>query len=165
MRLIIKIFNRLLPLKRTYYEILEVSRLATSQELKTSFHRLSKALHPDTSLLPSDQAAQQFLELYEAYECLSDPFKRHEYDEEIKNSSKLSEWSDASKFNSYEFVYESENRRPFSGGELFSLFLLAVVFAISLLLGVGLGIFNGRPLQVAPSWLSTLQSLVNLIEF
>src|SRR5437879_576020 len=62
-----------------YYHLLEVSSIASREEIKTAYRRLVKRYHPDTSTDPD--AAARFIELRTAYEVLSDPGKRQEYDE------------------------------------------------------------------------------------
>jgi molecular chaperone DnaJ len=65
--------------KRDYYEILEVTRTATAEELKRSYRRLAMACHPDRN--PGDKAAEaRFKEVSEAYEVLKDAQKRAAYD-------------------------------------------------------------------------------------
>ena len=64
--------------KRDYYEILGVPRDADSRELKESYRRLAKKLHPDVS--QDDGAEARFKEINEAYSVLSDSEKRASYD-------------------------------------------------------------------------------------
>jgi molecular chaperone DnaJ len=65
--------------KRDYYEVLEVSRTATDQELKSAYRRLARSHHPDTN--QNDPAAEEkFKELSEAYSVLSDSEQRQRYD-------------------------------------------------------------------------------------
>jgi molecular chaperone DnaJ len=65
--------------QRDYYEILGVSRDATSDELKKAYRRLAVLHHPDKN--PGDKAAEEtFKEAAEAYTILSDADKRARYD-------------------------------------------------------------------------------------
>jgi molecular chaperone DnaJ len=62
-----------------YYELLEVSRAATGEEIKRAFRRLARELHPDAN--PDDPVAEaRFKEVAVAYETLSDPERRQRYD-------------------------------------------------------------------------------------
>ena len=61
--------------QRDYYEILGVSRSASSDEIKRAYRKLAKVHHPDAN--PDDANAQKkFAEVTEAYEVLSDDDKR-----------------------------------------------------------------------------------------
>lgn len=65
--------------KRDYYEILEVSRTASEQEIKTAYRKLAVKFHPDKN--PDDpHAEEKFKECAEAYSVLSDAQKRAAYD-------------------------------------------------------------------------------------
>lgn len=65
--------------KRDYYEILGVSRDADDKQLKKAFRKFARKYHPD--LNPNNKEAEQrFKEVNEAYEILSDPAKRKQYD-------------------------------------------------------------------------------------
>jgi molecular chaperone DnaJ len=66
--------------KRDYYEILGVSRTSTSDDIKKAYRKLAVQFHPDKN--PGDKKAEeQFKELSEAYEVLSDSQKRQMYDQ------------------------------------------------------------------------------------
>ena len=65
--------------KRDYYEVLEVTRTATEQEIKSSYRKLALKFHPDRN--PGDKASEdKFKEAAEAYAVLIDTDKRHMYD-------------------------------------------------------------------------------------
>jgi molecular chaperone DnaJ len=65
--------------QRDYYEILGVSRDASSDDLKKAYRRLAVQYHPDKN--PGDKAAEEsFKEAAEAYAVLTDPGKRERYD-------------------------------------------------------------------------------------
>jgi molecular chaperone DnaJ len=64
---------------RDPYEVLGVAREATEQEVKKSFRRLARELHPDVNA-HDPQAEEKFKEAAEAYEILCDPERRATYD-------------------------------------------------------------------------------------
>lgn len=64
--------------KRDYYEILGIEKDADDSDIKKAFRKLAKKYHPDRN--PDKNAAKIFAEVNEAYEVLSDPEKRANYD-------------------------------------------------------------------------------------
>lgn len=66
--------------KRDYYEVLGVDRDVTKVELKKSYRRLAMKYHPDRNEGNKD-IEEQFKEVKEAYEVLSDDQKREAYDQ------------------------------------------------------------------------------------
>ncbi|HEX2769786.1 MAG TPA: DnaJ domain-containing protein, partial [Geobacteraceae bacterium] len=66
--------------KRDYYEVLSVHRNASETEIKKAFRKVAIQHHPDKN--PGDKSAEdRFKEVTEAYEVLSDPQKRAQYDQ------------------------------------------------------------------------------------
>jgi molecular chaperone DnaJ len=61
-----------------YYELLEVGRDASPEDIKRAYRRLARQLHPDTN--PDPEAEARFKEIAQAYEVLCDPEKRARYD-------------------------------------------------------------------------------------
>jgi tetratricopeptide (TPR) repeat protein len=70
---------------RDYYKILKLSRKATTEDIKEAYRRLAREYHPD--LHPGNLAAEeQFKEICEAYEVLSDSVQRTQYDQGLDPS-------------------------------------------------------------------------------
>ncbi|MDA0175675.1 chaperone protein DnaJ, partial [Solirubrobacter taibaiensis] len=65
--------------KRDYYEVLGLSKGASTDEIKKAYRRLAKKYHPDVS--KEENAIEKFKEVQEAYEVLSDDQKRAQYDQ------------------------------------------------------------------------------------
>lgn len=63
---------------KNYYDILGVSKNASADEIKSAYRGLAKKYHPDINKEPG--AAEKFKEINEAYEVLSDPTKKSNYD-------------------------------------------------------------------------------------
>lgn len=65
--------------KRDYYEVLEVSKSATIEEIKKAYRKKAIKYHPDKNK-GDKEAEEKFKEAAEAYEVLSDTQKRQRYD-------------------------------------------------------------------------------------
>ncbi len=61
-----------------HYEVLGVSREATPDEIKKAYRRLARELHPDVN--PGGDASERFKLVTHAYDVLSDPKQRQQYD-------------------------------------------------------------------------------------
>lgn len=79
---------------RNYYEVLNVPKDATPEQIKKSFLALVTKYHPDVYTGDKDYAEQFTSELTEAYSVLKDEQKRHDYD--IEN-----------RVNTYDTIYQS----------------------------------------------------------
>ncbi|MQF48570.1 molecular chaperone DnaJ [SAR202 cluster bacterium AC-647-N09_OGT_505m] len=64
--------------ERDYYKVLGVPRTASQDDIRTKFRRLALEYHPDRNKEPSAQ--EKFKEINSAYQVLSDPQKRAQYD-------------------------------------------------------------------------------------
>lgn len=61
-----------------HYEVLGVARDATPDEIKKAYRRLARELHPDVN--PGAEASERFKQVTHAYDVLSDPKQRQQYD-------------------------------------------------------------------------------------
>ena len=70
---------------KNYYEILEVDKNASEEVIEKAYKTLAKKYHPDLQNNSNSQNKMQ--QINEAYEILSNDFKRREYDEKIQKQS------------------------------------------------------------------------------
>ena len=141
----------------TYYKILGVNENASNHELRKAFCKLSIELHPDTTSLELEDAKNKFQKVLEAYENLNNSKLRKLYDEKLRVNSKKPNKTNLNVVNT--LIEDSNNqklvgnRRPFSNGEMFSLFLLILIICISLFLAILIASFTGKEIESIPSWL------------
>ena len=139
----------------SYYKILGVNENASNHELRKAFCKLSIELHPDTTSLEIDVAKSKFQEVLEAYEHLNNSNLRKIYDDKLKENSRST--NNTNVLNNLVIDSNNQNlignRRPFSNGELFSLFLLIIIISISLICSIFIASFNGKELETIPLWL------------
>ena len=64
---------------RDFYEILGVQKNASEEEIKKSYRKLAMKYHPDRNK-DDKESERKFKEVSAAYEILSNPIKRREYD-------------------------------------------------------------------------------------
>ena len=139
----------------SYYKILGVDENASNHELRKAFCKLSIELHPDTTSLEINEAKSKFQEVLEAYENLNNSNLRKIYDDKLKEKFKNKNKNKV--LNS--LIIDSknqnlvDNRRPFSNGELFSLFLLFIIILLSLICSIFIAYFTGKELDTIPIWL------------
>jgi DnaJ-class molecular chaperone len=141
----------------TYYKILGVNENASNNELRKAFCKLSIELHPDTTSLELEDAKNKFQKVLEAYENLNNSNLRKIYDEKLQVNSKKTNKTNLNVLNPLVMDANNQqlvgNRRPFSNGEMFSLFLLIIIILISLFLAILIASFAGKEIQSIPTWL------------
>ena len=141
----------------TYYKILGVSENASNNELRKAFCKLSIELHPDTTSLALEDAKNKFQKVLEAYENLNNSNLRKIYDEKLQVNSKKPNKTNLNVLNPLVMDANNQqlvgNRRPFSNGEMFSLFLLIIIILISLFLAILIASFTGKEIESIPTWL------------
>src|SRR5262245_50416436 len=112
-----------------FYIILDVTRTASVNDIKRAFRKLARRYHPDIN--PGDRTAEEFFKkISEAYEVLSDPFKRQFYDQNgfytedavEDQSGSRSAWG----FSFKGFDFSKSNKS--SSGEFFGQFFAQQVF-------------------------------------
>ena len=139
----------------SYYKILGVNENASNHELRKAFCKLSIELHPDTTSLEIDVAKSKFQEVLEAYENLNNSNLRKIYDNKLKEKSRSQ--NNTKVLNNLVIDSNNQNlignRRPFSNGELFSLFLLIIIISISLIGSIFIASLSGKELETIPLWL------------
>ena len=139
----------------SYYKILGVNENASNHELRKAFCKLSIELHPDTTSLEIEVAKSKFQEVLEAYEHLNNSNLRKIYDDKLKENSRIT--NNANVLNNLVIDSNNQNlignRRPFSNGELFSLFLLVIIISICLICSIFIASFSAKELDTIPIWL------------
>jgi molecular chaperone DnaJ len=110
---------------RDYYEVLGVPRDAGETEIKKSFRRLARELHPDVNQEPD--AEDRFKEAAEAYEVLSDAERRRTYDAYGHEGLRSGGYDPGAGFGSIDDIFQAffggrgfgfGGRGPSSGGDV-----------------------------------------------
>ncbi len=70
---------------KDYYKILGVKPGSTRSEIRGAYRKKASSSHPDKN--PGNEGADKFIEAKEAYDTLSDPHKREEYDREYRGQT------------------------------------------------------------------------------
>ncbi len=68
-----------MPEKRDYYDVLGLKKGASVEEVKAAYKKLAKKFHPDLNKEAGSE--ERFKEILEAYQVLSDPQKKENYDQ------------------------------------------------------------------------------------
>ncbi|CAN1131094.1 Chaperone protein dnaJ 20, chloroplastic [Linum perenne] len=82
--------NNLYVTTQSFYDLLEIPATGTAPEIKQAYKKLARKYHPDVS--PPEKAEEhtkQFLRIQEAYETLSDPRSRADYDRDLTSGFHL----------------------------------------------------------------------------
>ena len=97
------------------YKTLGVSRSASSDDIKQAYRKLALRWHPDRNQNNRVEAEKKFKEVSEAYQTLSDPSKRRQYDQPASQQGSQRKTMD---------MHEAENffRQMFGGSSVFSNF-------------------------------------------
>jgi len=147
---------------KNYYKILEIESYADSSTIKKAYRRLALKYHPDQN--KAFDAAAKFIEITEAYEVLTEPIKKSEFDKLYQTKDdcndhlnyKQKQWEDygKSKANEYSNLpFDELAQKIFKGvkvGISFMPNLLAILFTI----GIGMGFlailptFTGQPIFI-----------------
>lgn len=98
---------------KNYYELLEININASDEVIKSAYRALVKKYHPDNC--NGESKEKELSEINEAYEILSDPIKRKEYDSKLNINFNESDYSEQKSYADYDeetSVYDYDN-----GGE------------------------------------------------
>jgi molecular chaperone DnaJ len=74
-----------------YYEILGVRENSNTGEIKKAYRVLAKKYHPDVSA--DDSSSEDFLLIHKAYQILSDPVARKQYDRDLHQTTRRKSWT------------------------------------------------------------------------
>lgn len=97
-------------MKMHLYDILGVSKTATSSEIKKAYKSLVKKYHPDVFEGNKDLAESKIKEINDAYDTLSDPVLREEYDRSLE----VPETDNVLKNSAYDDTSESEVQKRYN---------------------------------------------------
>ncbi|HMK16208.1 MAG TPA: DnaJ domain-containing protein [Methanomicrobiales archaeon] len=101
--------------KRDYYEVLGVPRGASGEDIKKAFRQLARKYHPD--LNPGNKESEEkFKEVNEAFQVLSDPKKKAQYDQFGHAAFRPEDFADFRSAN-FEDLF-----RDFGFGDIFNVF-------------------------------------------
>lgn len=139
-----------------YYDILEISQNASPEVIQNAYKTLAKKYHPDVYQGDKSEAEERMKLINEAYNILSDPQSRMEYDRQLKNeqsnsdsfSQKENNTLDERQTSSAEQpVVKNKRKKPFfiiSWGFITLLMFLAIMFEAKWIFWVSIALGCGR---------------------
>lgn len=101
---------------KDYYDVLEISKKATQEDIKKAYRKLAREHHPDMAKENDKAAAEaRFKEINEAYQVLSDPQKRQMYDQygHRANFNGTSGFNNQGNWGPFNYTYTSQGENPF----------------------------------------------------
>lgn len=108
----------------TYYDILEINKNASDDEIKKAYKKLALKWHPDKNIENKESAEKKFKDISQAYSVLSDKQKRNEYDmtldfESFNNfkSSKTNHNTHKNNYNYYNYDNGNNNTYDYYSNE------------------------------------------------
>ena len=87
----------------TYYDILQVCHEASPSVIRAAFKALSQKWHPDKHQNSNESLKQKYNVIKQAFDVLSNPELRHEYDQQIKSTNNSSTQNTKEILSSYTF--------------------------------------------------------------
>lgn len=96
--------------RHNHFVTLGLSRDASQKDIKTSFYKKAKRLHPDVAELPLEEANKRFIELKTAYDVLSNPDSRLQYIIELNRQSIHYENHESYKHEHYKHNHNNNHR-------------------------------------------------------
>ncbi|MFN8062689.1 MAG: J domain-containing protein [Vicinamibacterales bacterium] len=101
-----------------YYVVLGVSREASAQQIRRAYQRLARRFHPDVN--PGDQAAaERYQVIVRAFETLTDPERRHQYDAGESRATAPGVAPRTFAFEGFDFTVATDAARASTFSELF----------------------------------------------
>ncbi|WP_299403610.1 J domain-containing protein [Acaryochloris sp. IP29b_bin.148] len=134
-----------MPTNLNYYQLLDLKPEASSDEIRCAYRLKSKVYHPDTTTLAQEVAIQKFQLLKQAYDTLSNPELRQNYDYQLGLSTSkgcIPRAATHLKSQPISSLIEIQER-PLSAGELVALLILGLTFLGCLALALILGFTRG----------------------
>jgi len=100
-----------MPTAQTFYQTLSIPETATFADLKKAYYRRAKECHPDR-FGGSREKEEEFKQLAHAFDVLSDPVRRYEYDTQLAFSRDSGEANDATQAAGNPLDYYPRHGRP-----------------------------------------------------